>query len=253
MLSCKKISALLFLIIVLPSCMEQKILFDFQKDVNTNFFKEIPGLGSDVYLNQPVTKKADKLEIYVSSFSEKYIEKDNLLEFTELNDSTTLPHISYLGVEGYSQDLYLLKYAFEYSVKNKNGKSFQVPVIGAIFFAVKRNGQGNTIGVTPCYFGIVNTEDNVIAFDRELSLKKAGNAYFLNPKRKKKNYDGILFIPTETLAVSHLSAIINIEKIVRLDPNKIGGYKPLVFDISKIFHDPKALQFHYVDTLQLKQ
>jgi hypothetical protein len=252
MLSCKKISVLLFLIIVLPSCMEQKILFDFQKDVNVNFFKEIPGIGSDVYLNQPVTKKAGKLDIYLSSFTEKYIEKDNLLEFTELNDSTTLPYVSYLGVEGYSQGLYLLKYEFEYSVKNKSGKPFQVPVIAAIFFVVKHNGQGNTTGVTPCYFGIVNTEDNVIAFDSELSLKKEDNLYFLNPKRKKKNYHGMLFIPREILAF-HQSSIINIKKIVRLDPNKVGGYKPLVFDVSKIFHDQNALQFHYISTLQLKQ
>ena len=45
----------------------------------------------------------------------------------------------------------------------------------------------------------------------------------------------------------------NIEKIVKLDANKVGGYKPLVFNINKILKDQNALQFHYVDTIHLTQ
>jgi hypothetical protein len=45
----------------------------------------------------------------------------------------------------------------------------------------------------------------------------------------------------------------NIEKIVNLDGNKVGGYKPLVFNINKILKDPNALQFHYVNTIHLTQ
>ena len=45
----------------------------------------------------------------------------------------------------------------------------------------------------------------------------------------------------------------NITKIVKLDPNKVGGYKPLVFDVAKIFNDANALSFHFVNTINLTE
>jgi hypothetical protein len=256
MLSCKKISVLIFAIVVaLSSCMEQKLLFNFDSDVNQSFFKEIPGLGDAPYIKFPVTKKAGKVEVYISSFSEKFIEKDRLLEFTELNDSTQIPFATYLGVTGYSQDLYLLKYEFTYSgINKKTGKIFEVPADAAIFFSVKHNGSGDTIGITPCYFGIINDEDNLIAFDTELSLKKDKGHYYLKLQKRNKKMNGLLFMPADFPPTPKtIEDKFNIEKIVRLDPNKVGGHKPLVFDISKIFHDPNALQFHYLTTLHLTQ
>ena len=66
--------------------------------------------------------------------------------------------------------------------------------------------------------------------------------------------NGLLFMPADFPSRPQtVEDKFNIEKIVRLDPNKVGGYKPLVFDISKIFNDPNALQFHYLTTLHLTQ
>ena len=256
MLSFKKISILIFAIaFALSSCMEQKIIFNFDNDANGNFFKEIPGLGASSYVGQTVTQKANKVEVYVSSFSEKFIEKDHLLEFTELNDSTKIPFVTYNNVTGYSQDLYLLKYEFTYVQPNKKtGKSFDVPTKAAIFFSVKHNGMGSTIGITPCYFGIIDEEDDLIAFDTELSLKKDKNHYYLKLLKKNKENNGLMFLPADFPSnPATPEEKFNIEKIVRLDANKVGGYKPLVFDISKIFHDENALQFHYYKTLHLTQ
>jgi len=254
MLSCKKIFALFFAIIVsLSSCMEQRILFTFKNDVNRNFFKEIPGLGTVPYGNYPVTHKATDVEVYISSFSEKFIEKDHLLELTELNNSTRIPFVTYMGVFGYSQDLYLLKYDFVYSMTNENHeKSLSDTVHAVVFFSIKHNKNNNTIGVTPCYFGTVNTDDNLIAFETELSLKKDKDHYFLKPLRKSKKINGVSFIPADFPSnPKTANDKFNIEKIVRLNPNKVGGYKPLIFDIAKIFHDANALQFHYRNTIHL--
>ena len=256
MLSCKKIAVIIFAIVfALSSCMEQKIVFNFENDVTQNFFKEIPGIGPVMYTGQPVTQKANRIEVYVSSFSEKFFEKDHLLEFTELNDSSKIPFVTYLGVEGYSQDLYLLKYEFTYAITNKKtGKSVDVPAKAALFFSVKHNGSGNTIGITPCYFGIINEEDDLIAFDRQLSLKKDKDHYYLKLLKKSKRNNGLLFMPADFPSNPGTPAEkFNIEKIVRLDPNKVGGYKHLVFDIGQIFHDPNALQFHYYNTIHLTQ
>lgn len=256
MSSCKKIFiAGLLIVAALSSCMEQKIIFDFNKDITRNFFREIPGLGSADYVGQPVTQKANKIEVYLSAFREKYIEKGQVLEYTELNDSTTIPFVTYKQVDGYHQDLYLLKYEFTYVQTNKTtGKSFAVPTQAAIFFSVKYNGRGNALGIMPCYFGIINVEDDLIAFDTELSLKKDRDNYYLKLQKRNKRINGLMFMPADfPLNPKNSGDIINIKKIVRLDPNKVGGYKPLVFEISKIFHDSNALQFHFYDTLHLTQ
>lgn len=239
--------------LAMSSCMEQKILFTFKNDANRNFFKEVPGLGSETYAGQTITEMAKNTDVYVSSFSEKYVEKDHLLEFTELNDSTKTPFAPYLGVNGYSQDLYLLKYEFSYTLTNKKtGKPLAVPTQAAVFFSVKRNGKGNIIGITPCYFGIIDEEDNLIAFDTELSLKKDKDHFYLKQIKKSKKMDGLIFIPADFPSKPKTAEDkFNIEKIVRLDVNKVGGYKPLVFDITNIFHDANALQFHYDNTINL--
>src|SRR5436190_9143172 len=158
MLSCKKVFTVIIVSFMLGSCMEQKLLFDFTKDVNPSFFREIPGLGNAKYFGNDITKKADSLEIYVSSFREKFIEKDNLLDFTELNDDAQTSSVSYWQDSGYSQNLYILKYQFIY---------FGAPVEAAVFFSIKNNPNG-VIGILPCYFGIINREDNLISFENEL-------------------------------------------------------------------------------------
>ena len=243
------------LIVTLSSCMEQKILFTFKNDVNRDFFKEIPGLGTVTYNGHPVIQKANNLEVYISSFSEKFIERDHLLELTELNDSTQIPFTTYMSVFGYSQDLYLLKYEFVYSVTIENSdQSFLDTTQAVVFFSIKHNKNNNTIGVTPCYFGTINSEDNLIDFNTELSLKKDKNHYFLKSIKKSKRMNGLSFMPADFPSEPKTGKDkFNVEKILRLNPNKIGGYKPLVFDVTKIFHDANALQFHYRNTLHLNQ
>lgn len=254
MLSYKKILFVAVAAVALTGCMEQRILFDFNKDVNQNFFKEIPGLGNASYIKYPVTKKADKAEIYVSTFREKFIENDDLLEYSELNDKSKTHSVDYWTVNGYSQNLYLIKYEFTYSTKNKKDKLIDAPVIGAVFFSVKRNGQNKITGITPCYFGIVDEDENLINFDTELTLEKENGNFYLKFHKKKKNINGLLLMPANFPSnPTTEDDTFNIEKIVKLDANKVGGYKPLVFNINKILKDQNALQFHYVDTIHLTQ
>lgn len=256
MLSFKKISFALALIISLCGCLEQKLLFDFDKNVNAPFFKEIPGIGNVTYLGKTVTKKADKLEVYQSTFRERFIEKDKLLEYTELNDDSKIRSADYWDVIGYSQDLYMLKFSFEF-LDVSGGNTKPTSEEGIIYFSVKKNGNDDVIGITPCYFGIINRDFNYIGFDTPLSLQKQSNNFYLKVNKKNPKLPGLLFMPATFPKINKASAskntapVLNIEKIVRLDANKIGGRKPLVFNISQIFHDPTALQFHYVNTISL--
>ena len=253
MLSYKKILFTIVAIVSLTGCLEQKIPFDINKNVNTTFFREVPGLGDAPYIKYAVTKKATSAEVYISSFREKFIENDDLLEYSELNDVSTIPSVDYWTVNGYSQNLYILKYNFAYSAKNKKDKIIEVPVTGAVFFSLKRNGQNKVTGITPCYFGIVDEDANLITFDTELTLAKTNGNFYLKLHKKKKDTKGLLFMPANFPSSPATGDTFNIEKIVNLDGNKIGGYKPLVFNINRILKDPNALQFHYVSTIQLTQ
>jgi len=256
MSSFKKIIPIIFILLAgLPSCMEQKLLFNFKENVNNEFFRDIPGIGAADYLGQPVTKSASELEVYLTTFSEKYFEKDGLLEYSVLNDSTKLPFARYWSVQGYSQGLYLIRYPFTYTIiSKKTGKSFDYVVDGVVFFAIKYNSNGSTLGIMPAYFGIVNEEDNLILFDTPLTLKKDKDNYYLQRGKKDKGLNGLLFMPADFPAQPvHLGQTLTIKKIVNLDPNKVGGYKPLVFDIAKIFRDPNALEFHFIETIHLNK
>ena len=239
---------------VFTSCMEQRIIFDVGKDVNQKFFKDIPGIGATTFLKFPVTKKAKTAQVYIASFSERFVESDDLLEYTELNANSNIPSAGYWFVNGYSQDLYLIKYTFEYATKTRTGKVLETPAEGVVFFSLKRNGRGNVLGITPCYFGIIDEDENLIAFNTVLTLKKDNGLYYLKIHVPKKNNNGLLFMPTAF--PEHPGSTddkFNITKIVKLDPNKVGGYKPLVFDVAKIFNDANALSFHFVNTINLTE
>jgi hypothetical protein len=228
--------------------MEQKIMFRFSSDVNKEFFKAMPGINGNKYLDSTIAKGATEIQVYRSSFKEKYIEKDNLLELTELNDSSKIDDAHYLAARGYSQDLYLLKYQFAYRI-NENGILQDMPVDASIYFSVKHNGVGQTVGITPCYFGIINNKRNLIAFHTDLSVVKENDQFYLKPGKNKRD---LVFMPADF--PEHpvaLKSTFNIEKIVRIDANKIGGNKPLVFNINSLLKDSNALQFHYFKTINL--
>jgi hypothetical protein len=239
------------LMLIVSSCMEQKVLFSFNENVKPSFFKNIPGIGSDIFFTDTVISKATSLQVYKSSFREQYIEKDHLLDITELNDSTALAYADYWEFIGYSQDMYLLKYQFK--VRPKKKPSAKVHTIDAIlFFSVKYNKSNDCIGFGPSYFGTVDYYFGDIAFPTELSTKANGADFYLKPLSKVKANGGYLFFATGLTGADNKNNL-NIKKIVKLDMNKVGSYKPLVFNIEKIFKDPNALLFHYETTLTLTQ
>lgn len=253
--------------ILSTGCMERRLAATLNEDglpsfltsdaasiiINPDFFKEIPGIGSDQYLTGKVITKPKAIEIYRATFRERFFEKNNLLEYSEFNDSTNLPTADYLDVIRYSQDLYMLKYHFEW--RTSSTSSANIPQDCVIFFSLKKNSADHILGIVPCYFGTINDDYNYIAFDRPLVFKEQKNkSPFLKMQKRNKDLNGLLFMPAAFPDTNVLAPrILNIEKIVSLNPNKIGGNKPLVFNISKIFNDKSALQFHFIKTLVLTQ
>ena len=251
MLNCKNNLRIIAILIalILSSCMEHKVLFSFTDNVKPSFFKNIPGIGSDIFLKDTVIAKASSLQVYKSSFREQYIEKDHLLDISELNDSTKIPYADYWEVGGYSQDMYLLKYQFKVRLKNKPNAKIRTRD-AMLFFSVKFNRDADCIGFGPSYFGIIDYDFGYISFPTELITKINKDGFYLKPARGIKLTGGYLFF-TAGLSSADLQSNLNIQKIVELYTNKVGSYKPLVFNIPKIFKDSNALQFHYDTTINL--
>lgn len=253
MLNCKKTLwiSLVAITFLYNSCMEQKVLFSFNENVKPSFFKNIPGIGSVDFLTDTVIDKATSIDIYKSSFTEKYVEKDHLLEPTELNDSTNIPYAEYWDVTGYSQDMYLMKYQFKVRPKKRPGAKLRT-VDAMLFFSVKFNREEQCIGFGPSYFGVIDYSFGYIAFPTELNTKINKNEFYLKPVKRIQITGGYLFFASG-LSSGNVHKNLNVQKIVKLDINKIGNYKPLVFNIAEIFHDSNALQFHYDTTLNLTE
>jgi hypothetical protein len=235
-------------------CLETKYPFDIGTSIGEHagdFLKKLPGIKNPKYNTYKVTSKAKKIEVYKASFKEATIEKDNLLEITELNDKSTLPRAGYRETDGFIQDLYLLKYNFKYDADGTVTEA-----TAAVFLSIRYRPTDAEpflyyTGPGPLYWGLVM--DDYISFDSVLVIKKKkAKPYLLAKKRKKGKDFNLLFMPAAFAKnPERKGASFNITKIVRMDPNRIGGVKPLVFDIPEIFKDKKAMHFDYIKTITL--
>jgi len=68
MLSCRKIFIASILLILFCGCAEQKVLFDAPTNINADFFKEMPGIGTMDMAGKPVIEKSAVVKYLRSRF-----------------------------------------------------------------------------------------------------------------------------------------------------------------------------------------
>jgi hypothetical protein len=154
-----------------------------------------------------------------------------------LNAESNMPYASYKQIRGYKQELYLIRL---YTAAGLSNACVYIPV---------KYGPGDRlcIGFGPAYFGCVDTLGNKVQFFSEIKVKQQRKQFSLV---QKQPVSMLLFadkLPgggTGDLAV---------QKIVFESKNKFGGSKPVVFNVSEVFHDPKALFFKAVNIVQFNQ
>jgi hypothetical protein len=255
MLNSKLYGILLFCsLFAFTGCIETQYNLDINTTLDnhaSDFLKTLPGIKGAFYNRMPVTARAKKMEIYKASFSEATIEKDNLLEFTELNTHSNQLRVPYRDIDGFTQDIYLLKYSFSYRDGSEDIENTAVTFISLHYRPKSTEPFFYCTGPGPAYWGLVN--DGYISFDSVLTVKVANKGHYLKVERpNRKNAFNLLFLPADfaEIPVENVSAF-DIKKIVRMNANKVGGSKPLVFDIPVIFKDSKALHFTYIKTITL--
>ena len=108
MLNCKINSIIIVCgLFALTGCTETKYPFDINTTLDghaDSFLIQLPGIKKAGYNTYKITASAKAIEVYKASFKEVTIEKDNLLETTELNDKSTHPRVAYNEVEGFVQE-----------------------------------------------------------------------------------------------------------------------------------------------------
>ena len=251
MLNCK-INTIIIVccLFAFTGCMETKYPFDINTTLDEradSFLIQLPGIRNGGYNEMKITANPKTIEVYKASFKEATIEKDNLLETTELNDKSTHPRVIYNDVDGFIQELYLLKYNFKYDAGGEEAEAVAVTFLSLRYRQTDAEPFIYCTGPGPLYWGVVS--DNYISFDSVLAIKNKSTSPYLHINKQKKNSTfNLLFMPA---AFTKRKNGFNITKIVRMDANRIGGIKPLVFDIPVIFKDTKALHFDYVKTITL--
>jgi hypothetical protein len=259
MLNCNKnITIVLFCCtVIFYGCIESKYPLNITSTLNErpeSFLQKLPGIGKMQYAGMAVKQKAATVQVYAASFKEMNIEKDNLLEVAEFNTTTKRPAANYLQVDGFMQNLYLLKYHFICSSGND-----EIPVTGILFLSFKYrqqiNGEGfYCTGPGPAYWGVVI--DDYISFDSIVHINKAkGNKYYLKMAKHKRNQIfNLLFMPANFSDVAPAGgSFLNFTKIIRMGTNRIGGVKPVVFNIPEIFKDTNAMRFNYIKSVPLNK
>ncbi|GGB23271.1 hypothetical protein [Puia dinghuensis] len=218
-----------------------------------NFFKNIPAV---VLINQrglKITGINDTVETYVARFSERYIEKDDLLTYSNLSDASGYPRVTYDDMQRYSQALFL------YHLRTTPQA---IDVVA--YLAVHYNANGKCIGLGPAYLGTVDKGEGHIDFLYQMKVTIDGRDTCLAPVAKLSRLRSLacqyrsdthlLFLakelaihdPQETWWQPNAAPSIRVTKIVDYDANKIGGVQPLVFNIRGTLPGEQFLQFNSV-------
>jgi hypothetical protein len=238
-------------------CLESRYSLEVNSTLDNNagfFLAQLPGIKNTPYGGQKIIDNAKKLFVYKASFAETSIEKDNLVEFTGQNRKSKLPRAAYRDVDGFVQDLYLLHYGFTYDAEGEASTAAAVVFLSLRYRPMRDAAEPVCTGPGPLYWGVVEEDEGFISFDSVLTIKKSGTSHYLHAvKPGKKNAFNLLFMPAAfTANGAQPASSFNIAKIVRMENNRIGGTKPLVFDIPAIFSDSNALHFDHVKTITLK-
>jgi len=242
--------------LLLQGCLPKQALMNPDMPVQQlprKFFAQLPQLLQLDHKKKDLsgTVEADA-NLLAASFTEKYIEKDNLLTYSSLGEKSSYPVADYDDMVGASQQLFL------YHIQTAPDKLDAV-----VYLAARYNEDGKCIGLGSAYLGYLDTDEGHIDFLFSLSVKvKNGDTCLVADKKlaKLKKLAGqhrfatrIVFLSgdlkqsrAETTAAywKRLHADgIRVSKVIEYDPNKVGGKQPVIFTINEIMKDEQYLQF----------
>ncbi len=196
------------------------------------------------FINQIQTDKIDSIEIFKSQFQNQLIEIEQTVDYGSLPPTDHNP-TGYYGYTGNSTVLYLI---LIYKPDSK---------IECLYISystrVGADGEGNRVdeitGIGTIYYGRYSRKQlkagkdkNTYEFDRAVKVvyKKKEKAWKLKntwnaADESNITYNKMIFVEYDSLSND---STISISKIIAPGGNKIGGPKPLVYDLQHLFNSP---------------
>lgn len=215
--------------------------------------------GIDLY------KDFQKRKIYRIVFEEKFVNNNSIRQKDNLPKETPLPTENYYNARGNYQELYLVRYEKTYPdtidrIEIRKENDILVSTIKKIdtvytetmfvFYSFKFDAEKKCIGAAPIRIGKMSTYSesngkylpaNSIRLNYEVTMKKKkGSDTELEIAAVKKSKEPIQFVLSK-----NTDEHIVVSRIVAQHNNKIGGEKPLIFDMEKmrIMPGSKGLEF----------
>jgi hypothetical protein len=231
MLPSNKVITIILLACLMAGCMPSKHVAGFKEAdaLNLPFFEAIPEIKESNF---------NRIIVYKINFRERYIESKSTLQFSLLTDSGKQP-VKYLTGFGDNQDIYLAAI----DIPDNPNDAY-------VYFSAKYNYKNTCLGFGPAYYGHYDNYKKVIKFDARMHVSKAKNGgYSLKEDNSKEQ---LIFVCADSIRTP-LPKQIRIEKLVLGEYNKVGGKRPVIFDVKELMRDIdlKYFYFNAADTISL--
>lgn len=222
-------SALIRILLVLvmgavAGCSPRFVHFNMDNFADPCFYQTLPYI-----LNCDL--RIDGVTIYQTTFAEKPYEGYYVIDYSEVNERNDKNILHYKPFKGYYQKLFLLNLA-TYPRDSLT-----------IYFSLKYNCFDQCVGFGPAYLGRMDESRKLIYFSSELYTRSKKDFFYL---RKGRLPLKLYMVATEIQP----GVYINIDKLIVEKSFEIGNN--VVIDIPRIFHDPCALKFEYLDTRMMR-
>ncbi len=217
MIRFKRLAPALLVALLLVACIYRKEITFVQSDVfrDPMFFSKIEEIAKEKGYLRDTAKQAGEILFYRVTFVERQVENGNIVDYTNVStDSLAVPY----GMDtGTYQELYLA---------NLPMNNFQDNLY--VYYSLNYNADKKVIGFGPAYLGQLvpcpgDTTINQIEFFASLESRRKA-PFVLQSNNEQTDMKFVLenFTPNSSIVVN---------KIIQAAPNKIGGSRPLVFNI----------------------
>ncbi|CAL1518917.1 hypothetical protein [Chitinophaga sp. MM2321] len=206
-------------------CKPAANLFTYKGQINLAFFAQLPaGPGNNL-------AKIDSVKVYRAVLKEKLVERDEVPEYKLLNSKSAFDTVNYKVSKSYHY-LYLFQvYSARYTLDTP-----------WVYLGTSYRPDNTCTNVGPAYYGYL--------FMYQYNMKRELKVSRKNPQYQLVDKDTIDLNIVLDRVFKPEDGFIRVKQMILADKNKIGGTKPVIFTIPKIFNDPDALFFSYYNTIK---
>lgn len=242
----KPIIALIALSVGLFGCKPTSKSFSYKDNIDKEFFSNTMALAG---LNNT---NVDSIKVYKAELLERLVEMDAVPEYRLINKESDQKYVRLADIKNKS-----FLYLFQLFPDKPGDTVF-------VYMATSFSAKGICTGLGPVYLGMQRRDriqfKNILRVSKQKSKEKKAEPakrnitgeiiqrYEIN---QKKDTTHLIFYNDQRFpAPADRIRPLNIEQIIRDEPNKIGGNKAVIFTTKKIFEDDKALVFVYESTIK---